>query len=64
MLVRDLRFCQSENVEQHIWKIAFHNVIEALRRRMTDDADAKDDYRALLFSVIDDVSLPYSSHCL
>lgn len=56
MLANDLRFCQTENVEQHVWKIAFHNVIEALRKATTEEPEAKEEYRSLLFNVIDDVS--------
>ncbi len=55
LLVMDLRFCQMENVEQHIWKVAFHNIIEALRKSMADDPDFKDQYRSLLLNVIDEV---------
>lgn len=54
MLANDLRFCQTENVEQHVWKIAFHNVIEALRKATTEEPEAKEEYRSLLFNVIDD----------
>lgn len=56
MLTNDLRFCQMENVEQHMWKVAFHNVIEALRKAMADEPEAKEEYRQMLFTVIDDVS--------
>ena len=52
MLTTDLRCCQNENVEQHIWKIAFHNVIEALLQ----EVEVKEDYRILLFKVIDEVN--------
>lgn len=45
-----------ENVEQHMWKLAFHNVIEALRKSMAEDPDNKEEYKTLLFNVIDDVS--------
>ena len=72
LLVMDLRFCQMENVEQHIWKVAFHNIIEALRKSMADDPDFKDQYRSLLLNVIDEVRalsfylvfLPTSICCL
>ena len=57
MLIRDLRFCQNENVEQHIWKTAFHNVIEALRKAMADEVESKEEYRSLLFTVIDEASV-------
>jgi len=60
MLTTDLRFCQSENVEQHIWKLAFHNVIEALRKAMSEEVEAKEDYRVLLIKVIDEVNSFFS----
>ena len=56
MLTTDLRFCQKENVEQHICKLAFHNVIEALRKTMSEEVEVKEDYRVLLFKVIDEVN--------
>jgi len=55
MLTTDLRFCQVENVEQHIWKIGFHNLIEALRKVMVDNPEMKEQYKSLLLSVIDEV---------
>ena len=59
MLTNDLRFCEAENVEQHVWKVAFHNVIEALRKSIADEStEDKEEYRRLLFTVIDDVK-----HC-
>ncbi len=58
MLANDLRFCQMENVEQHMWKVSFHNVIEALRKATADEPEAKEEYRTLLFKVIDEVGSP------
>ena len=55
MLANDLRFCQMENVEQHMWKVAFHNVIEALRKATAEEPEAKEEYRSLLINVIDEV---------
>ena len=57
MLVSDIRFCQMENVEQHIWKIVFHNIIEALRKGMAEDSERKEQYKSLLLAVIDEVSI-------
>jgi protein SMG6 len=57
LLVTDIRFCELENVEQHIWKISFHNIIEASRKSMADDAEFKDQYKTLLLSLIDEVSV-------
>ena len=61
MLTTDLRFCQVENVEQHIWKIGFHNLIEALRKVMVDNAEMKEQYKALLLNVIDEVNPHFPS---
>lgn len=55
MLANDLRFCAMENVEQHMWKIAFYNVIEALRKAAADEPESKEECRSLLFNVIDEV---------
>jgi len=61
MLTTDLRFCQVENVEQHIWKISFHNLIEALRKVMVDNPEMKEHYKALLLSVIDEGTIYFES---
>lgn len=56
-LVTDLRFCEAENVEQHLWKILYYNVIELLRKQMAENVDNKENYKRALLSIIEDVSL-------
>lgn len=37
LLKTDIKFCETENVEQHFWRILFYNVIELLRRPSTQE---------------------------
>lgn len=41
LIITDLKFCQVENVEQHIWRLAFHNVIELLRKGLTGEPSSE-----------------------
>ncbi|KAL1140647.1 hypothetical protein AAG570_000577, partial [Ranatra chinensis] len=54
LLLTDLRFCQAENVEQHLWKILYYNIIELLRKFMNDHPDSKDKYKGILLGIIDE----------
>lgn len=56
LLLTDLRFCEVENVEQHLWKILYYNVIELLRKLMTDHPESKESYRQALLNIIDEGS--------
>lgn len=55
MLLTDLRFCQAENVEQHLWKILYYNVIELLRKLIVEHPTEKDRYKKALLTIIDEV---------
>ncbi|PSN43517.1 hypothetical protein C0J52_21207 [Blattella germanica] len=55
LLVQDLKFCQTENVEQHFWKILFYNIIEVLRKGLSDDPDNKEQYKQTMLSLIEQV---------
>ena len=52
ILMTDLRFCQMEDVEQHFWKIAFLNVIEALWKALLEQPAQRLQYQTHLFSII------------
>ncbi|XP_073972524.1 smg6 nonsense mediated mRNA decay factor isoform X3 [Rhodnius prolixus] len=54
MLLTDLRFCQAENVEQHLWKILYYNVIELLRKLIVEHPTEKDRYKKALLTIIDE----------
>ncbi|XP_048522651.1 uncharacterized protein LOC109539534 isoform X3 [Dendroctonus ponderosae] len=54
MLCKAIKFCQTENVEQHIWKILYYNIIEATRKAMVDDPDNKPKYKKFLLNIIDE----------
>uniref|UniRef100_A0A146MA06 Telomerase-binding protein EST1A n=3 Tax=Lygus hesperus TaxID=30085 RepID=A0A146MA06_LYGHE len=54
LLVADLRFCEAENVEQHLWKILYYNVIELLRKQMSEGAEKKENFKLALLNIIDD----------
>lgn len=54
LLCKDLKFCQTENVEQHLWKILYHNIIEATRKAITCDHANKERYKGFLLYLIDE----------
>lgn len=51
----DLKFCQSDNVEHHFWKILYYNFIEALRKSLPQVApEDKEKVIALINTVIEE----------
>jgi protein SMG6 len=54
LLCKDLKFCQTENVEQHLWKILYHNIIEVTRKAITNDPPNKEQYKGFLLYLIDE----------
>ncbi|RZB54405.1 telomerase-binding protein EST1A [Asbolus verrucosus] len=54
LLCKDLKFCQTENVEQHLWKILYHNIIEVTRKAITNDPANKEQYKGFLLYLIDE----------
>jgi len=54
--MQDLKFSQMENVEQHIWKLTFYNVIEMLRKGQSEETnpEAKEMHKKTLLAVIED----------
>jgi protein SMG6 len=57
LLMQDLKFSQMENVEQHIWKLTFYNVIELLRKGQSDEnnsTELKELHKKTLLAVIED----------
>ncbi|KAJ8970512.1 hypothetical protein NQ314_001188 [Rhamnusium bicolor] len=54
LLCRAIKFCQTENVEQHFWKILYHNIIEVTRNAINNDLENKENYKAFLLYLIDE----------
>lgn len=54
LLCKDMKFCQSENVEQHFWKILFYNIIEMMRKAVSTDPSNKEQYKGFLLYLIDE----------
>jgi len=56
LLLQDLKFSQTENVEQHIWKLTFYNVIELLRKGQSEEtnSEVKEVHKKTLIAVIED----------
>lgn len=54
-LKTDLKFCEVENLEQHCWKLFFYNIIELLRKPLTEDIDdeSKQFYKGKLVQIIE-----------
>jgi protein SMG6 len=40
LLSDDMRFCQSEHVEHHFWKLLFYRIIEVLRKQIQESDEA------------------------
>ncbi|XP_050308985.1 telomerase-binding protein EST1A-like isoform X2 [Anthonomus grandis grandis] len=54
LLCKALKFCQTENVEQHLWRILYHNIIELTRKAIIDDPGNKQQYKGFLLYLIDE----------
>ncbi|XP_059482127.1 telomerase-binding protein EST1A isoform X2 [Neocloeon triangulifer] len=57
LLLQDLRFSQMENIEIHIWKLAFYQVIELLRKGQAEaegNQELKELHKKTLLAVIED----------
>lgn len=54
LLIRDIKFCSIENVENHFWKILYYNVIEMMRKSIVNDPENKGQYRTIILSLIDE----------
>lgn len=54
LLCKDIKFCETENVEQHFWKILFHNIIEMSRKAISMYPDHKEQYKGFVLWLIDD----------
>lgn len=54
LLRKAIKFCQTENVEQHFWKILYHNIIEVTRKAIKNDPENKEKYKGFLLYLIDE----------
>lgn len=54
LLLRDLKFSQAENIEQHFWKILYYNIIEMMRKAISFDPENKERYKSFLMALIDE----------
>lgn len=55
LLVTDIKFCQTENVEQHLWKILFYNIIELMRKSVAENAENKEQCKQTMLTLIEQV---------
>lgn len=39
ILLTDLKYCREENVDQHIWKMLYHNPLETLKKALPTGSD-------------------------
>lgn len=62
-LCYDLKFSQTENIEQHFWKILFHNIIEMIRKAIASDPENKEKYKVFVLALIDE-GTKYFEHLL
>lgn len=56
----EIKFCQEENVEQHMWKITYYNLIETLRKSMVEDPENKEGYKNALLTIVDEVPMVFT----
>lgn len=61
LLINDIKFCQSENIEIHFWKIMFYNIIEFLRKGMSTDKQSRDVYKEKLLNILDEAGKFYEN---
>ncbi|XP_058800313.1 telomerase-binding protein EST1A-like isoform X2 [Phymastichus coffea] len=62
LLVTDLKFCESENIEQHFWKIVFYNIIEILRKPLAkEDTERREQHKKLLLKLVDEGTTYFTS---
>lgn len=54
LLCKDMKFCQTENVEQHFWKILFHSIIEMTRKAISTHPEHKEQYKGFVLWLIDE----------
>ncbi|XP_076251691.1 smg6 nonsense mediated mRNA decay factor isoform X1 [Rhynchophorus ferrugineus] len=54
LLSKAIKFCQGVNVEQHIWKILYYNIIEVTRKAITNDPDKKQQFKEFLLYLIEE----------
>ncbi|CAH0556011.1 unnamed protein product [Brassicogethes aeneus] len=54
LLYKDLKFCETENVEQHLWKILYYSIIEVARKAIAEDPSQKDEYKVFILFLIDE----------
>ncbi|XP_077294426.1 smg6 nonsense mediated mRNA decay factor isoform X3 [Arctopsyche grandis] len=57
LLATDIKFCETENVENHFWKMIYYNFIEVMRKMMTQDEPTKAYYSEKINSLIKDGNL-------
>ncbi|XP_017770656.1 PREDICTED: telomerase-binding protein EST1A isoform X2 [Nicrophorus vespilloides] len=58
LLCYDLKFCQSENVENYFWRVLYHNIIEITRKNMQEN---REQYKSFLLNLIDEGCSYYES---
>nr|XP_022917819.1 telomerase-binding protein EST1A isoform X1 [Onthophagus taurus] len=54
LLCKDIKFCQSEYVEYHFWKILFYNIIEMMRKEIANNSTNREQYKEFVLSIIDE----------
>lgn len=65
-IVREIKFCMTHNVENHIWKVLYYNAVEMLKAHYNDEAlpeDARRFYREKALAIIDE-GLGFFDRCV
>ncbi|XP_030746868.1 uncharacterized protein LOC115875527 isoform X2 [Sitophilus oryzae] len=54
LLCKAIKFCQTENMEHHVWKLLYYNIIEITRKAITNDPENKQQYKGFLLYLIEE----------
>lgn len=65
-IVREIKFCMTHNVENHIWKVLYYNAVEMLKANYNDEAlpeDSRKFYKEKALAIIDE-GLGFFDRCV
>lgn len=61
IILADPRYCAETNIEQLLWKHAFHQVIEGLRKQMEEQQETREETKKTLISLVDEGTVFYEN---
>ncbi|XP_014224992.1 telomerase-binding protein EST1A isoform X2 [Trichogramma pretiosum] len=62
LLMNDLKFCQTENIEQHFWKITYYNIIEILRKSAPkENTELQEQHKKLVLQIVEEGTVYFTN---